>query len=122
MRIKEALKTAKTNQNLRPLLQVGNVVMWTDDSPETWRFIHTPGPMTVVSVWHHDGEPSDYARRFGVRIDPGQMCEVEYDADSTDYYNPPLSLTMGKRLTKVVHSKWLKLKGPQPCKPPPCTP
>lgn len=92
---------------------VGSIVTWTDNAPDTWRFIWTPGPMTVISACWHDGTPSEYAKKFdenGMCITPGWIITVEYDADSTDYYNPPLSLLLGKeKLEKQVHEKWLKL-------------
>ncbi len=89
----------------------GSLVTWIPNAPKTWRFIYMPGPMTVVSARYHDGTPSEYAKKFGkngMRITPGWILTVEYDADSTDYYDPPLSLLFGtKRLEKEIHEKWL---------------
>ena len=96
---------------------IGSLVTWSDDAPQTWRFIYTPGPMMVVETRFHDGTPSEYLMMF-VRAfpsdkparTPGWIVTVEYDADSTDYYNPPLSFLLGKkRITKDVHEKWLTL-------------
>lgn len=72
--------------------------------------------MKVVSAYWHDGRPSEYLQQFVDRFGgkrpsrtPGWIITVEYDADSTDYYDPPLSLIVGKkRITKDVHEMWLR--------------
>lgn len=95
---------------------VGTNVTWNSRAPANWRFVHTPGPMIVVGTEWHDGTPSELLQTF---VDmspskrparrPGWILTVEYDADSTDYYDPPLSLLLGeKRITKDVHEMWLK--------------
>jgi hypothetical protein len=91
--------------------KTGDIVIWNDDAPKDWRMIYTPGPMTVISAWWQDGRPSEYAKKFdgGFNFKPGWILEVEYDADSTDYYDPPLSLIFGsKRIRKQFHQMWLK--------------
>lgn len=88
---------------------VRSLVTWSEDAPATWHFIWTPGPMTVISARWDDGAPTEYSMKFGgiPRI-PGWIIEVEYDADSTDYYDPPLSLLLGKeRIQKEIHEMWL---------------
>lgn len=94
---------------------IGATVTWTKKAPKYWRWIHTPGPMKVVSAYWHDGMPSPYFQIFVDRF-PGKkpariagwIVTVEYDADSTDYYDPPLSLLCGtKRITKDIHEMWL---------------
>ncbi len=91
--------------------QTGEKVTWSDDSPSNWKFLHTPGPLVVVSAFYQDGVPNTYARLFGesgMGFKPGWILEVEYDADSTSYYDPPLSLLFGKkRIVKMVHEMWL---------------
>lgn len=91
--------------------RIGSIVMWVPKTPETWRYIYTPGPMRVIDARYHDGTPSEYAKMFGpngMNITPGWILTVEYGADSTNYYNPPLSLLLGKkRIAKEVHQKWL---------------
>lgn len=96
---------------------IGSTVTWSDDAPKTWHFINTPGPMKVVDARYHDGTPSEYlmmfVRKFGgdkPARTPGWIITIEYDPDSSGYYNPPLSLLLGKKLiTKDVHEKWLTL-------------
>ena len=95
---------------------VNTAVTWNSRAPATWRFIHTPGPMVVVDAAWHDGTPSELLQVFvdmfpGKRPArrPGWIITIEYDADSTSYYDPPLSLLLGKkRITKDVHEMWLK--------------
>ena len=93
------------------LFPIGTMVTWVADVPPTWRFTVTPGPMEVVGGWWNDGTPSEYALRFGengMEIPPGWILTVKYDADSTDYYDPPRSILFGKsRLVTQVHEKWL---------------
>lgn len=90
---------------------IDSVVTWNPDAPKTWQLIWTPGPMIVVGAYWHDGKPSAYALRFGPNgmcITPGWILTVEYGADETNYYSPPLSLLLGKeRITKDIHEKWL---------------
>jgi hypothetical protein len=88
---------------------IGDMVTWSDNAPKTWRFTWTSGPMTVVSVRWDDGTPSKYSERFGgISRIPGFIVTVEYDADSTDYYNPPRSLLFNKpKLQMEIHEKWL---------------
>ncbi len=96
-------------QNVCPF-PVGARVSWSAIVPRNWLFLHTPGPMIVVDVFYQDGTPTEYARQFGKNgfdFVPGWIITVEYDTDSTDYYNPPLSLLFGKRMVKMVHEKWL---------------
>ncbi len=92
---------------------IGSLVTWSNTVPEAWCRIWTPGPMTVVSAYWHDGIPNEYAKMFGeggMRITPGWILTVEYDPDASGYYNPPLSLLLGKKkITKDVHEKWLVL-------------
>lgn len=91
-------------------LPFGTEVEWTDDVPRSWRFIWTPGPMTVTAFDWHDGKPSLYALKFdpnGMCIKPGWIYTVKYKAD-TGYYDPPLSLTHGEFITKIVHEMWLR--------------
>lgn len=89
----------------------GTLVTWTDDAPATWRRIYTPGPMTVISARWHDGTPTEYARRFGGGFDfkPGWRITVEYPADSTTYYDPPLSILLQRKTIRTeIHEMWLK--------------
>jgi hypothetical protein len=90
---------------------VGSMVTWVDDAPVTWRYIWTPGPMKVISARWDDGEPTEYAIKYYFPIPrvPGWQICVEYDADSTSYYDPPLSLLIGPRIRKEVHEMWLRL-------------
>jgi len=95
---------------------VGTTVTWNSRAPKTWCFVHTPGPMVVVDAQWHDGTPSELLQTFVDMFPskrparrPGWILTIEYDADSTDYYDPPLSLLLGeKRVTKDVHEMWLK--------------
>jgi hypothetical protein len=87
---------------------IGSLVTWSLDAPRTWRKIWTPGPMTVISSRWDDGTPTEYSMKFGgIPRKPGWVIGVEYDADSTDYYNPPLSILIGKRIQKEIHEMWL---------------
>src|SRR3989344_1563648 len=94
---------------------LGSLVTWSNDAPETWHYIWTPGPMTVVSAYWHDGTPSDYFQQFVDRFKgsrpprtPGWIVTVEYDADSTTYYDPPLSYYFHKqRIQSQIHQMWL---------------
>ena len=90
---------------------VGSVVTWNVEAPAIWRLIWTPGPMTVVAAYWHNGVPSEYALRFGedgMRMTPGWILTVEYNADDTDYFDPPRSILLQReRLTENVHEKWL---------------
>jgi len=88
---------------------VGSLVTWANDAPQTWRFIYTPGPMTVISARFDDGQQGEYAKRFGgIPRTPGWIITVEYDADSTDYYDPPLSYYFHKqRIQSQIHQMWL---------------
>ena len=96
---------------MRCPFETGDEVTWADSVPREWLFIWTPGPMTVVSFWWHNGRPSKFARMFGITPRaPAWMVTVEYDPDSTDYYDPPLSIILGKPLLRMdIHEKWLKL-------------
>lgn len=95
---------------------VDSKVTWTEDAPATWRFIWTPGPMTVISARWDNGTPNEYEMLFkeafgGQDRIPGWIILIEYDADSTSYYDPPLSLLLGrKRLQMEVHEMWLREK------------
>ena len=89
----------------------GDTVNWVEGVPSTWLYIWTPGPMKVVSARYSDGQPSYYAKTYYFTLDfrPGWIITVEYDADSTDYYDPPLSVLLGrKRIRKEIHEMWLK--------------
>lgn len=89
----------------------GDSVTWSQDAPSNWRFLHTPGPMTVVEATYHDGIPTEYSKMFGetgMGIQAGWIVTVEYDADSTSYYDPPLKFYFGtNRVVKMLHEKWL---------------
>ena len=92
-------------------IPVGTVVKWTSDVPPTWRFIYTPGPMVVRDSFYHSGEASEYAKKFdpeGMKIKSGWIYVVEYPTKGIDYYNPPLSLLWGEKITKMVHELWLE--------------
>lgn len=88
---------------------IGTRVAWAEDAPKSWHFIYTPGPMFVASACWDDGKASEYSQKFGgIPREPGWIILVEYDADLTDYYNPPLSFLTGMdRLQKEIHQKWL---------------
>jgi len=96
---------------------IGDKVTWDRTAPDYWRWIWTPGPMVVVDAYWHDGTPSEFLMQFMEKFPsdrpariPGWIVVIEYDADSTTYYNPPLSLLLGKkRIQKEVHEKWLVL-------------
>ncbi len=90
---------------------VGSQVIWSEKAPKSWHFIWTPGPMVVISSRWDDGHPSEYSQKFGgVPREPGWIITVEYDADSTDYYDPPLSSLLGKKkLQEEIHQRWLSL-------------
>lgn len=91
--------------------KAGDLVTWVDEAPKDWRYVITPGPMTVVSARWTDGKPNELAKKFdgGFEFKPGWIILVEYDADSTNYYDPPLSLLLGKkRIPKELHEMWLK--------------
>lgn len=96
---------------------LGSSVIWSPCAPKAWRHIWTPGPMTVVGARFNDGTTSEYLMQFIVMFGqgsssppfvPGWLILVEYDANSTSYYNPPLStLVCISRIQKKVHEKWL---------------
>ncbi len=88
---------------------VGSLVTWSADAPENWTYLFTPGPMTVLSARWDDGTPSRYSMQFGgIPRKPGWIITVEYDADATSYYDPPLSLIFhSKTLVKELHQMWL---------------
>ena len=88
---------------------VGSLVTWADNAPKIGRFISTPGPMTVISALYDDGSQSEYAKRFGgIPRQPGWIITVEYNADATDYYDPPLSYYFHKqRIQSQIHEMWL---------------
>lgn len=91
--------------------RVGEIVRWSDEAPSEWQYLFTPGPMAVVGMHYHDGVANDYAKMFGPNgfdFKPGWIVTVEYDADSTSYYNPPLSFYFNKkRIMKQLHEMWL---------------
>jgi hypothetical protein len=67
--------------------------------------------LTIVGSYYNDGTPNDYAKKFdkeGMCLLPGWIYEIAYDADSTPYYDPPRSLSMGKRIVSLSHEKWLQ--------------
>lgn len=90
---------------------IGSSITWANEAPQTWHFIFTPGPMQVVSARWDAGRPTEYSLRFGgISRAPGWIITVEYDADSTKYYDPPLSILIGKkRLKEEIHEQWLRL-------------
>ena len=98
---------------MRRPFPLGSLVTWNKRAPKTWRFIYTPGPMTVVETYWDDGKPSEYSMRFcegGIQRVPGRILTVEFDATSTEYYDPPLSTFFGEdRITCDVHEMWLVL-------------
>jgi len=87
-----------------------SLMTWSKDVPQYWRYIYTPGPMTIVSARWSDGRVSEYAKKFGyTSFDPGWIFYVEYDADSNKYYDPSLNLIFRKkRLRLEIHEKWLE--------------
>ena len=91
--------------------QNGDIVTWMKKAPKTWRFTLTPGPMTVVSARWSDGKATQYSMQFGeggIPRKPGWIVTVEFDATSTDYYDPPLSLLFDRdRIQKEIHECWL---------------
>jgi hypothetical protein len=90
----------------------GTLLGWADDVPDTWRFIHTPGPLRVEDVYFQTGKPNDYAKRFhpdGFSLEPGNIYQVSFSAKKSTYYDPPLSFYIGDRGTILVHEKWLRL-------------
>ena len=88
-------------------------VAWSTKTPMTWRFTLTPGPMVVVSARFHDGTASRYTKFLtkledGLCITPGWIITVEYEVDSTAYYDPPRSsLFQKQKLQMEVHEMWL---------------
>ncbi len=86
-------------------------VTWSPDAPKSWRFIWTDKPMLIISARWDDGVSSSYADQFGgLPRTPGFVVIVEYEADSTSYFDPPRSLLFNKRkLQMEVHSIWLEL-------------
>lgn len=91
------------------LFAVGSMVTWAADAPESWRYIYAPGPMKVVALRFDDGAPSDYSQKFGgIPRKPGWIVMVEYDADASPYYDPPLSVLLDtKTIRKEIHQMWL---------------
>ena len=89
----------------------GSLVAWSEDAPSSWRFIWTPSPMTIVSARWDDGNPTEFSQIFGgIPRTPGWIVTVEYDPDSTNYYDPPLSLLLNaKKFRAEVHEMWLVL-------------
>jgi len=91
--------------------RAGEVVAWCKNVPKDWYYTRTPGPMTVISVRWSDGSPTQYAKLFGkdgLEFKPGWIVEIEYNADSTKYYNPPRSLLFGKKMFREeIHEMWL---------------
>jgi hypothetical protein len=88
-------------------------VVWADKIPnQAWLYTMTSEPMVVVAMEWYDRPPSAYALKFGptgLDFKSGWRITVEYDADSTNYYDPPLSLILDKkRITAVIHEMWLK--------------
>jgi len=52
----------------------GSLVTWSNDAPQSWPLIWTPGPMAVVSARWDDGEASEYSKKFcdgGIPRKPG---------------------------------------------------
>ena len=92
---------------------VGDSVGWSEDAPSAWRFLLTPGSMTVVSTRFHDGTASPYAQYLtsdadGLCLAPGWIVRIEYDADATHYCDPPRSLLFhSATLQMEVHQMWL---------------
>ncbi len=88
---------------------IGSLVTWTDNAPKTWRTVITPGPMKVISFRWDEGHASLYSMQFGgIPRSPGWIINVEYDPDSTDYYDPPLSLLFWQNtFQKEIHEMWL---------------
>lgn len=90
-------------------------VKWSEEAPKTWSMIWTSAPMQVISSYWHDGTPSEFLMKFVERFggdrparQPGWIITVEYDVDSTNYYNPPLSTFFGKRFIQTeIHEMWL---------------
>ena len=101
---------SRKEERARPPFAEGSLVTWSSDAPKTWHFIWTPGPMIVISSKWSDGAPTEYSMIFGgISRTPGWVITIEYDADSTKYYDPPLGLILGKaRLQKQVHEDWLE--------------
>lgn len=91
-----------------PLL-AGSLVTWSPDAPACWHYIWTPGPMRIVCSRWDDGKASEYSQRFGgIPRKQGWIVLVVYDADSTSYYNPPLSVLLRKRhICMEIHERWL---------------
>ena len=89
----------------------GSFVTWSANAPKDWHYTWTPEPMMVVSSRWTDGTPTKYALMFGpngLDFKPGWIITIEYDADTTKYYDPPLSLLLGKkRIQKEIHEMWL---------------
>jgi hypothetical protein len=91
--------------------KAGSLVTWVDEAPKEWRYTITPGPMTIISARQNDVEPTELAKKFdgGFNFRPGWIVLVEYEADSTQYYNPPRSILLGKkRIQTELHEMWLK--------------
>ncbi len=91
---------------------VDSIVTWARDTPDTWHYTITPGPMKVVSARGDEGKPSEYSLRFcegGIPRTPGWIITIEFDGDKTTYYDPPLSIFFGKWIKKEIHEKWLTL-------------
>jgi hypothetical protein len=99
---------------IRRPFSIGSEVTWKRSAPKTWHFTITPGPMKVVSVRWDDGRPTEYSMQFGeggIPRKPGWIITIEYDATSTEYYDPPLSLFFGKdRIEEEVHEMWLQVR------------
>ncbi len=99
--------------DLLPPFAIGSLVTWSEVIPPAWRWIWTPGPMEVVSQFWSDGAPTQYSLQFGPNgfdLQPGWIVTVEYDPDSTRYYDPPLRilLELGEdNIQKRIHQKWL---------------
>jgi|GEM_PF-2534242 len=99
----------------RPLIRFapGSLVGWSKDVSPSWYFIWTPGPMKVISFRYTDGSSSEFLKKFeeqfgGEPNKSGWIVTVEYDPDSTTYYDPPRSLLFHKKVLQMeVHEMWL---------------
>ena len=75
------------------------------------------GSIKVKSLVYHDGNPSEYALKFGpngMSLEPGWRVDVELEVDvkeCLDHCGPFLKLSSGRvTVNQTIHEKWLVKK------------
>lgn len=93
---------------MSPCFVPGTLVTWVKDAPPAWWLIYTAHPMEIVSCRWDDGTLSEYAKNFWDEPrQPGWVYTVQYEPDTTGYYDPPLKILLRERL---VHEKYFHME------------